>query len=117
MSTHNIETYQRADSKWSWRINVGGDIVATDGGQGYENKKDMLNSLFGIFFGTFDESFLTLYQEWNPEGNNQGVPSSEVVGDDIPSVEEQAGAVNPGDNLYAANQAQADAVNDFIQNG
>lgn len=32
--------YKRADKKWAWRLVVGGDIVATDGGQGYENEGD-----------------------------------------------------------------------------
>jgi hypothetical protein len=95
MSIHHVEVYVDAAGENRWRINVDDDIVA-DSGEGYKNRKDLLNSLFGIFFGTFDESYLTLYQEWNPEGNVEGVPSSEVVGDDVgpPSVEEQAGAVS-----------------------
>lgn len=34
--------YQRSDGKWAWRLygDNGSDIVATDGGQGYENEDD-----------------------------------------------------------------------------
>lgn len=80
---HHVEEYKRADGKGAWRITVGGNIVATDAGQGYENRKDLLDALFGIWFGVWDESFLALYQEWTglgggqydiPEGMEEGVP-------------------------------------------
>lgn len=71
MSLHTVEDYTREDGKLGWRVRVGGDIVAVDGGQGYENKKDMLQSFFGLFFGTYDESFLELYNEWKPDGGPQ----------------------------------------------
>lgn len=61
---HSMEMYNRADGKVAWRVSVGGDIVATDAGQGYENEKDALAGLFGLWFGTWDESFLALYQKW-----------------------------------------------------
>jgi len=36
-----IETFQRTDGLWAWHLVAGnGEIVATDGGQGYENKRD-----------------------------------------------------------------------------
>lgn len=34
-----LEIYQRSDKKWAWRLKASnGEIVATDGGQGYESK-------------------------------------------------------------------------------
>ncbi len=34
-----LEIYRRADRKWAWRLKAdNGFIVATDGGQGYEDK-------------------------------------------------------------------------------
>src|SRR5438309_2123750 len=76
MSQHTIQTYQEesTNADWRWRIVVKdtGDVVA-DSGEGYRNKKDMLNSLFGIFFGDYDETFLDLYVEWNPEDDPMGV--------------------------------------------
>lgn len=82
MSLHTVEDYKREDGKLGWRVTVGeGDnkkVVATDGGQGYENKKDMLQSFFGLFFGTYDESFLELYNEWKPDGG----PQTEQEADD-----------------------------------
>ncbi|WP_248240578.1 YegP family protein [Microbacterium kunmingense] len=36
-----FEVYQRADGKWAWRLKAAnGEIVATDGGQGYEHKDE-----------------------------------------------------------------------------
>lgn len=33
--------YQRPDKKWGWRLRAdNGNIIATDGGQGYENEAD-----------------------------------------------------------------------------
>lgn len=71
MSIHTVEKYKRPDGKLGWRVRVGDDVVATDGGQGYENKKDMLDSFFGLYFGQYDESFLELYAEWNPPVTEQ----------------------------------------------
>lgn len=39
-----LEIYRRLDGKWAWRVRAGnGEIVATDGGQGYENQIDAQN--------------------------------------------------------------------------
>jgi uncharacterized protein YegP (UPF0339 family) len=74
---------QRADGKWQWQIKVGDDVVASDASQGYENKQDALHSLFLIFFGDWNETFLTLYADWQayageagslPEGAEDGPP-------------------------------------------
>lgn len=36
-----LEIYKRSDGKWAWRVRAeNGQIVATDGGQGYENHLD-----------------------------------------------------------------------------
>lgn len=33
--------FQRTDCKWAWHLEAdNGDIIATDGSQGYENEKD-----------------------------------------------------------------------------
>ena len=83
MSLHHMEITDRPDGKHGWQITVGDDIVATDHGQGYNNKQDALHSLFGIFLGTWDTSFLDLYEQWQsyegtgydlPEGAAEGVP-------------------------------------------
>lgn len=37
----SVEVYQRADGRWAWRlVAANGRIIATDGGQGYENRAD-----------------------------------------------------------------------------
>lgn len=47
----SIEIYQRTDKRWAWRLLASnGRIIATDGGQGYENKADceaMANDIVG----------------------------------------------------------------------
>lgn len=47
----SIEVYQRTDNRWAWRlVAANGRIIATDGGQGYENKSDcerMANDIVG----------------------------------------------------------------------
>jgi uncharacterized protein YegP (UPF0339 family) len=36
-----LDVYKRNDGKWAWRLVApNGQIIATDGGQGYENRKD-----------------------------------------------------------------------------
>lgn len=73
----SMETYERADGKRGWRIKVQDDVVATDGNQGYENEYDSLNSLFGIFFGAWDSSFLELYNKWQEYAEQRGQETPE----------------------------------------
>jgi uncharacterized protein YegP (UPF0339 family) len=36
-----LDVYKRNDGKWAWRLVApNGQIIATDGGQGYENRRD-----------------------------------------------------------------------------
>lgn len=36
-----LEVYQRTDDRWAWRLVAdNGQVIATDGGQGYENRGD-----------------------------------------------------------------------------
>jgi uncharacterized protein YegP (UPF0339 family) len=36
-----LEVHQREDGLWAWRLRTSnGDLIATDGGQGYENQAD-----------------------------------------------------------------------------
>ena len=49
------ELYQRADFKWAFRIKASnGQIVATDGGQGYESKSDARDTLEKVMGGEYD---------------------------------------------------------------
>jgi hypothetical protein len=75
---------QRGDGKWTWVIKVGDDVVASDANQGYENEKDCLHSLFGMFFGTWDESYLDLYEKWNSYGGEaQNLPPEAQQGPNV----------------------------------
>lgn len=36
-----FEVYKRIDGRWAWRVRAtNGQIIATDGGQGYNNEAD-----------------------------------------------------------------------------
>jgi uncharacterized protein YegP (UPF0339 family) len=46
------ELYRRADGRWAWRlVGSGGDILANDAGQGYENRADALRVMERIRSG------------------------------------------------------------------
>lgn len=49
-----LEVYRRADGKWAWRlIAQNGEIVATDGGQGYENRADAEHTAEAVARGDY----------------------------------------------------------------
>jgi uncharacterized protein YegP (UPF0339 family) len=49
--------YTRTDGKWAWRLEAdNGRIVATDGGQGYENEDDARSMADRIIGGEFKDA-------------------------------------------------------------
>lgn len=49
------EIYQRSDDKWAFRVKASnGEIVATDGGQGYSAKADAKSTLEKLMRGEYD---------------------------------------------------------------
>lgn len=48
--------YKRRDGKWAWNLTVNGQIVATDGSQGYENEADARNMSNRIIDGEFSDA-------------------------------------------------------------
>jgi uncharacterized protein YegP (UPF0339 family) len=49
-----INVFERADGKWAWSlVAANGDIIATDGNQGYENKSDCESMASRIVSGEF----------------------------------------------------------------
>jgi uncharacterized protein YegP (UPF0339 family) len=49
--------FQRKDKKWGWELKSdNGNIVATDGGQGYENESDAKNMADRIVGGQFKDA-------------------------------------------------------------
>ena len=54
-STMQAALYRRADNRWAFRIKASnGQIVATDGGQGYESKPDARDTLVEVMGGEYD---------------------------------------------------------------
>jgi uncharacterized protein YegP (UPF0339 family) len=44
------EIYRRTDGRWAWRLKAtNGQVVATDGGQGYENHADVETIVTRLF--------------------------------------------------------------------
>lgn len=49
------EIYKRNDDKWAFRVKASnGEIVATDGGQGYEAKSSARSTLEKLLAGNYD---------------------------------------------------------------
>jgi uncharacterized protein YegP (UPF0339 family) len=49
------EVYTRADGKYAFRVKASnGEVVATDGGQGYEHKSDALATLEKLISGEYN---------------------------------------------------------------
>lgn len=48
--------YQREDQKWAWRLVSNGDIIATDGGQGYENEADCRTMADKVVSGAYADA-------------------------------------------------------------
>ena len=49
--------YQRTDCKWAWRLTAdNGEIIATDGGRGYENEADARAIADRIIGGDFKDA-------------------------------------------------------------
>jgi uncharacterized protein YegP (UPF0339 family) len=48
------EVYKRGDGKWAWRLKASnGQIVATDGSQGYNNSADAKSTLEKVMNGDY----------------------------------------------------------------
>ena len=49
------EIYTRADGKYAFRVKASnGEVVATDGGQGYEHKSDARHTLERLISGEYN---------------------------------------------------------------
>jgi len=48
--------YKRKDGRWAWNLTVNGEVVATDGGQGYENESDAKGMADRIINGEFSDA-------------------------------------------------------------
>lgn len=49
------EVFKRRDGKWAFRVKASnGQIVATDGDQGYENKTDAVDTVTKLIRGDYD---------------------------------------------------------------
>lgn len=49
--------FKRSDGKWAWNLKAdNGEIIATDGGQGYDNEADARNMADRIIGGEFADA-------------------------------------------------------------
>jgi uncharacterized protein YegP (UPF0339 family) len=59
MAERNL--YKRVDGKWAWRLKAdNGAIIATDGGQGYDNESDARSMADRIISGEFKDAEKTI---------------------------------------------------------
>lgn len=77
-SGNRIETYQTDDGKWAWKILANETLLA--GCNGYEDEPSLLDGLFSVFFGSYNESFLAAHKRWtdNQKANGDEAPESYV---------------------------------------
>lgn len=58
---NELVIYQREDNRWAWHLRAGnGNIIATDGGQGYENRADCARIATAIVTGLYAPKGLAL---------------------------------------------------------
>jgi hypothetical protein len=80
MTQHHMEI-RLVLGQWRWTIWSDTQNIVGTSQRGYETEKACLHALFGIFFGTWDESFLELYAKWMEEsGGEYDVPPEAVAG-------------------------------------
>ena len=48
--------YTRSDGKWAWRLVVNGNVVATDGSQGYEDESECRKMADRVIGGYYSEA-------------------------------------------------------------
>lgn len=52
-----VEVYQRSDGRYAWHLIANnGNVIATDGGQGYENKSDAQDVARNVVNGTYSNA-------------------------------------------------------------
>lgn len=51
-----LVVYKRSDGKWAWRLVSGSDVIATDGGQGYEDENDAETMADRIISGHYKDA-------------------------------------------------------------
>jgi hypothetical protein len=59
-------TITETGAGFNWYIKDGEQVIASSY-RSLPTRPEALKSLFGIFFGDYDESFLALYAEFNPD--------------------------------------------------
>lgn len=67
---NRIETYQDEDGKWGWKIQNDDNLLAER--QGYDDEASLLQGLFSVFFGSYDDSFLALHRRWTESQKHSG---------------------------------------------
>lgn len=75
-SGNRIETYQGDDGKWGWRIWASENVLA--GCNGYENEHSLLEGLFSVFFGSYDNSFLAMHKRWRDSRDEESLSGHSV---------------------------------------
>ena len=80
---NRVEIYEREDGYYGWKIvatreGLPDNIIAVDGGEKYATEKDLLNDMFAVFFGSYDESFLAAHKLWTETKQGSGEETPQV---------------------------------------
>lgn len=58
------EIYRRPDKRWDWRLKgANGEIIATSGGQAFNERNDAKEAADRVLAASFDEDFVLAYVE------------------------------------------------------
>jgi len=112
MTIKHVDVYEDPGG-WTWKIvelddNATPKVIAR--GPAYGDKKEALKYLFGIFFGDFDESFLTLYAEWNPDQQQAALfPQPEPVPVSFSGEGGMTASMQPAQPMQAADPLWGDS--------
>jgi len=96
----NLDIYQRTDNRWAWRLLAdNGQVIATDGGQGYENRGDCARIAEAVVRGDYTPTPDLLPAELAPNGRVITCPEcGETMSHDGPATIEHA---NDGAHIFS----------------
>lgn len=90
------EVYKRADGLWAWRVVAeNGNIVATDGGQGYENRADC-EHMAALFTVTPEHDGVTIIRPGDVAVLHYSVP---ITREDAETIKRKWAETAPGTDV------------------
>ena len=96
------ELYQRKDEKWAFRVKASnGQVVATDGSQGYEAKASASSTLTNLLAGKYDKCEVYARSDGKYAFRIIASNGQTVATDGSQGYESEASAKSTSDNILA----------------